>query len=183
MKDLKSTFDESKGWLMLGFGAYLVYKFSGVFTAIADTATAGAEAATAAARDAAQVNADKAKVKYVAPSATAEQLSLYKADAATIVAAFGTGPGYSSNFFFEDTATAFAVLKRYSRLMLYNNLPYDVTTKKTQSVETKSSAQRKVNYHVLVPFYKEQTGGRDLVADAKKFLKLDVYTKYLKWIL
>ncbi len=170
---------------MLGLGAYLVYKFSGVFSAVADTATAAAESATSGVREHIAAATDKAKVAKAAPGATAEQIAGYKADAATLAAAFGTAPGFN-NYLIEDLKTAFSVVKRYSRLMLYNNKPYDVTTKKEQAAETKSSAQRKVNCSVLVPFYKDATSGRDLYADVHKFFNKGFnspYSIYIKWIL
>lgn len=193
---VKETVGEYKGWLILGVAGYCIYKFNGVFTSLSDTAKAGVEAATAGARAkaeadaaAAKVKADaminKAKVSAIAPGASASDIAQYRADAETIAAALGTQKGvYTRQWLFADGQTAFNTLKqKYSRLLLSNNKPYDVTTKVTTSVETKSSAKRKINHAVLQPFYSEITGGRNLVADVKDSCSASKYQPVLKWVL
>ena len=78
---------------------------------------------------------------------------------------------------------AFSMMKKYSRLLLYNNHPFDVHTKKGQQVETATSAKRAHNYNVLQPFYSEYTGGNSLKADVSNWVNGSNYTPYLKWIL
>lgn len=171
---------------MLLFGAFLLYKFSGVFTVLGDTATAAAAAATERATQKMASASDHNKVASAAPAATDEQIAAYKADAITLASAMGTGPGYT-NFLIPDLQTGFSVLKRRSRLMLYNNKPYDVTTHKTQAVEHSNSARRRVNLAALVPFYKEYTGGKDMYSDIRRIFNKGLfgnpYAAYLKWIL
>lgn len=170
---------------MLACGGLALYTFRGAFTALGDTATAAAEDATATVRENAVLSAAKSKVKVQAPGASAADIDNYRSDAATIAHALGTATGqtFSANWFAADDTTAFGVVKRYSRLMLYNNYPYDLKTHKKQTVATSSSAQRKVNWKVLAPFYKDETGGRDLAADLNKYLNYDKFQPTLKWIL
>lgn len=191
----KETVSEYKGWLLLGFVAYLLWKFNGLFTSLGDAASAGAEAVTAegkakaeataaAATARAEVAKAKAKVSVVAPGATDLQVEQYKAAAETIAAALGTQKGvFTMQWAFPDAQTAFSMMKNYSRLMLSNNRPWDRNTKKSQLAETPTSAKRTVNYKVLIPFYKDATGGRDLVADIKNWCGASKFQPYLKWIL
>lgn len=183
MKSPDETFKEVKPWLFLGVGAFALYKFSGVFTAFGDTAQAVAEQATADVRDKAAASAEKSKIKTLAPKASDSDVLKYKTDAATIAQAFGTQKGNFANYFIEEPDIVFGLLKRdYSRLLLHNNKPYDKTTLKGTDVETKTSAVRKINWKVLVTFYKEESG-RDLAADLKAKLKASKYQPTLKWIL
>jgi hypothetical protein len=191
----KSTLNEYKGWLILGIAAYFLWKFNGLFTGLGDSAKAQLDAATAesnaraeeqktiaAQKQAAAV--DKAKVSAVAPGATTDQVAQYRADAETIAANLGTTKGvWTWNWVWGHEDLAFNTLKtKYSRLLLSNNLPWELATKKSQKVETAGSAKRKTDYHVLVPFYKEVTGGRDLVSDIKSACSASKYPT-LKWVL
>lgn len=187
MNTPKQVFDDVKPWLFLAAGGLFLYKISGAFSAIGGAITAGAEQATAGVREKAAEAADKAKVKTIAPNATPGNIEKYKADAATIAHALGTVKTDSwklpENYFLEETDTAFGLLKRdYSRLLLYNNKPYDVKTKKAQNAETSTSAKRAISWKVLVPFYKDETG-RDLAADLQKSLNKSKYQPTIKWIL
>jgi hypothetical protein len=192
----KSTLNEYKGWLILGIAAYFLWKFNGLFTGLGDSAkaqldaataesTAKAQASSAAAAQKAAAAVDKAKVSAAAPGATDAQVMQYRADAETLAAALGTTKGvWTRQYFFADAQTAFNLLKsKYSRLLLSNNYPWELATKKAQKSETAGSAKRKTNYSVLIPFYKEITGGRDLVADVKADCNSSKYQPTIKWVL
>lgn len=193
---VKDTVNEYKGWLILGLAGYVVYKFNGVFTSLSDTAKAGVEAATAEAKAKAEASAeatkvkataavDKAKVSALAPAATAADVAQYRADAEQIASLLGTTKGqFTMNWLWSKDAQAFTLLKtKYSRLLLSNNKPYDVNTRQTQTVETKTSAKRKINASVLQPFYSEITGGRNLVSDIKSACSSSTYQPVLRWVL
>jgi hypothetical protein len=194
---LKATFDEYKGWIVLGVAAYILYCFRGFFTAIGNTASAGADAATAdlrakaeavaaAATAKSKVTQTQAAVKASTGKAvtwTPAELATFEADAATLANMLGRGPlGMAS--LFKDKQGAFSLIKqKYSRLYLKNNKPYDLKTGKTQNAETATSAKRLANYKVLASFYKEASGGHDLVADFRYYVTGTDYTNYFKWIL
>lgn len=190
------TVSEYKGWLILGFFAYLLFKLNRLFSGGADALTAQLDAATAegkakaeaaviAAKTQSDVATKKAKLSSVAPGATNEQAIAYYADASSIAAALGTTHGvYTMQWMLPDAQTAFNIVKsKYSRLLLHANKPYDKTTLVSQNKETSTSAKRKINYTVLAPAYEEVTGGRNLVADIRNWCSASKYQPVLGWIL
>jgi hypothetical protein len=193
---VKDTVSEYKGWLILLIAAYLLYKFNGLFTGLGDAAkaqvdaataesTAKAQAATAAAEAKRTASVAKAKVSAVAPSASDADVARYQADAESIASSLGTTKGvWTMRDFWKDESAAFSKLKNeYSRLLLSNNYPWELATKKSQRAETAGSAKRRTNYKVLVPFYHDITGGRDLVADIKSACSSSKYQPTIKWVL
>lgn len=193
LNSLKSTLDEYKGWLVLLGSAYLLYCFRGLFTALGNTAGSLAESATANVAAAAQASADKKKVAASTGTKspiTDADVATWKADATTVAHMLGHD-SFGLSTLFKDRAGAFALLKsRYSRLLFKNNKPYYIATdgkgKKTYpqtSAETPHSVKRANSYKVLVPFYKEVTSGRDLLADLRSDLDIPEFRPFIGWIL
>lgn len=193
MRSVESTFNEYKGWIVLVFTVYVLWAFRGLFTALGSTAGAVAEAATAGVRESVETAAGKQKVKVSGGSnhtATAAELAQYDSDAKSLAAMLGHD-SFGINTLLKDRKNAFSLLKRsYSRLNLYNNLPFAWGTNDrrkrvpvTQKAETPASVKNPVNWRVLAPFYKDATSGRDLLSDLRSDLDIPEFRPWIKWII
>jgi hypothetical protein len=193
LKNVRDTWDEYGGWVILLVVAYFLWMLRKVFQTGSDTLQAKLDAATAEARNRAEADSNKAKVK--ASTGTTrepsdEEIAKWTADAATFAAMLDI----NSNFSFERRpADAFSLIKKgYSRLLLYNNKPYYFkpgTIKNgrgqivSQNAETAASVKNATNWKVLVPFYKEATNGRDLLKDMRLYFTDSAQKALLKWII
>jgi hypothetical protein len=192
LNSLKSTWNEYKGWFFLAFGAYALWSFRGVFSAFGNTAGALAEQATAKLQLDARAAADTQKVKAATGKATTytqAQLDTFKADASSLAHMLGRD-SFGMASIFPNFQAAFSLLKNsYSRLLLSNNKPFSVVVvrgKKTypnSDKELPGSVKRATNWRVLVPFYSEATGGRDLLSDLRSDLDKFVFRPAISWII
>jgi hypothetical protein len=196
LESVSKTWDEYKGWFFLLLSGYILWSFRGVISSLGGAANAGAEALTGGITASASSKADAAKVKSAAPAlkrkVTDEEVATYRADATSLANFFGQA-NFGLATVFKDQDAAFALLKqRYARLKLVNNLPCYMVSRskdgKTMQVknttkETANSLKNDVNYKVLVPFYREVTNGRDLVADVRYFITGSHKKALLPWIL
>jgi hypothetical protein len=197
LESVSKTWDEYKGWLFIMFGGYILWSFRGVISSLGNTANAGVGALTDGLIEQAQTKSDVSKVKAAMPSlakrkVTDEDVATYRADATTLANYLGQG-NLTLASVFKDQDEAFGLLKRrYSRLKLWNNKPCYMVSRskdgKTMQVkntenETSNSLKNDVNYKVLIPFYREVTNGRDLVADVRYFITGSHKKALLKWVL
>jgi hypothetical protein len=189
LNSVQKTWDEYGGWVVLLFAAYLLFTFRKVFSSFGEAAGSGAEAVTAAATAKAKTTAAKSSVK-AATGSTREpsdaEIAKWTADANSLNAYLQEDRVVS---FERKPAEAFGLIKRgYSRLNLYNNKPCKWKDKTHKSIvpqtsETSESIKNAVNWKVLVPFYKEASGGRDLLKDMRMCFTDPAQKALLKWII
>jgi len=186
LKDYKT-----EGYILVGcFAAWklwpVISPILSLGSTVTETAAAAAAGATANIQVTSQLAIDKAKLRTIWPNATEANIAKLRSDARALASWLGTRKGeWSSTVLFPSMSDAFHLLKtEYSRLLLYNNKPYDAQTKKTTSAETKTSAKRSVYWTALQPFYDEYTGGNSLSADMTRmvFSKTE-YKPYQSWVL
>jgi hypothetical protein len=194
------AWDEYKGWFFLLLSGYVLWSIRGVFTALnsgTDALFSGlkekADAAAAEAKAKAEVKASQAKAKASNGGGvdfTPTQIAAFTADAESLATYLGRGSGFGLQNIFRDQQSAFSLLKqRYSRLNLVNNKPVKWANPKTkilllpQTAETKDSIKNAINWRVLIPFYKDASGGHDLQADIRYYITDSKYKQLLKWIL
>lgn len=198
LKSLKATaksgWDEYGGWIILALVAYTLFSFRKVFSTLGDAAGAGVESVVAGAQADAAAKAKKVKVQAstgTKTNYTDAQIAAFDSDANSLAGYFGTlvGGGWR---LFADNASAFTLLKqKYSRLRLLNNLPVIQVGKakngqaqyKTVSVENASCVKNSINWKVLIPAYKDASGGRNLESDIRVCITDSDRQKFLKWIL
>lgn len=188
MKKLLTNF-KTELYVLLGlFVAWklwpVISSVLGVAGTVAETASKAAAGATANVQASSQLAIDKAKLRSVFPGATESDITQLRSDARALASSLGQLSGkWGTTTVFKDQAAAFSILKKYSRLLLYNNHPFDAVTKVGTPAETKTSAKRSHNTAVLQPFYDEYTGGNSLAADARNYIFGREYLKPLQWIL
>jgi hypothetical protein len=188
LNSVSKTWDEYGGWVILLVVGYFLWMLRGVFATGSDTLQAKLDAATADARNKAKADADKAKVKASTGSTrqpSDAEIAKWTADATSIAAFFDINSKVS---FERRPDDAFHLIKAgYSRLNLHNNKPFvlgrDGKTIIPQNAETAQSAKNKVNWKVLVPFYKDATEGRDLLKDMRMYFTDSAQKNLLKWII
>lgn len=164
-KKAKSFYTENKTTILVIVGVFLLYKLRGLFGivgTVVDTASGAVAGATADLRQSAQDATDKAAIKTINPSATPADLVKFRSDASAIAAALGHLPGSYSNMVIADSASAMSICKKYSRVLTTN-----VGGKAVPVMDKGKAMVRKASLQlpVLYPFYKDITGGRNLLTD------------------
>ena len=187
MKKLLTNF-KTELYVLLGlFVAWklwpLISSVLGVAGTLTETVGKGVAGATAGLQITSQLAIDKAKLHTLFPGATETDISGLRSDARAVASALGQLSGkWGATMLVKDQQAAFSILKKYSRLLLHNNHPFDVNTKVGTAGETRTSAKRAHNTAVLQPFYSEYTDGNSLQGDALNWIAGSDYKKYLQWI-
>ena len=188
---MKKIFGNFKTEIYVLLGVFVAYKLwpvisslLGVAGTLSETVGLAAAGATAGLQTSSQLAIDKSKLHTLSPGATEAEILALRSDARALASALGQLTGnWGATSFIKDQQTAFSILKKYSRLLLHNNHPYDQKTLLGTKGETKTSAKRARNTSVLQPFYDEYTGGNSLKADALNWISGSAYKPYLGWIL
>ncbi|MGI4872019.1 MAG: hypothetical protein ACRYFX_12680 [Janthinobacterium lividum] len=192
LNSVKQTWDEYKGWAIVGLIIAIIVNFWGFFKSLGDAAKSGADATLGGLKQDAEDKAAKAKAKAASGGKinfSTDQTNRFRQDAEALANYLGRGEGFGMVDVIKDQASAFSLIKQhYSRLNLYQNKPCrwaDASKQKivSQTAETAASIKNAINWRVLVPFYKEASKGHDLNADFRYYVTGSGYTKYFKWIL